>query len=79
MSAEFLPVWIRLGISISSMAASCIDWVYGAESAPVGIRLLDDDLPLLDQPFQHAHDVKAIAAILKPEREVLEIDEYRER
>ena len=29
MSAEFLPVWARRGISISSMAASCSGAVYG--------------------------------------------------
>ena len=28
MSAEFLPVWLRLGISISSMAASWNGAVY---------------------------------------------------
>ena len=75
MSAEFLPVWPRRGISISSMAASCRGAGVAGEAAPVGVGLLGDDLALLDEALEHAGDVEAVAAALEAQGEVLEVDE----
>ena len=79
MSAEFLPVCDARGISISSMAASCSGCGVMREAAPVGVRLLGDDLAFFDKPLQHADDVEAIAAVLKAEGQVLEVDEDGKR
>ena len=45
-------------------------------SAPVCVRLLDDQLPLLDQPFQHLLDVELdLPLALEPHRQVFQVDE----
>src|SRR6185437_2062212 len=49
------------------------------ETAPVGIRLLADDLAFLHQAFENAHNVEAIAPPLKTQGEVLEVDEDGQR
>ena len=46
-----------------------------AETVPVGVSPLGDDLALLYQPFQHAADVEAVAPPLKAQGQVFEIDE----
>ncbi len=51
----------------------------GYEPAPIGVGLFGDDLALFDEPFQHAHDVEAIAATLETQGEVLEIDKDGQR
>src|SRR5207253_2991903 len=49
------------------------------EPAPVGVGLLGDDLALLDDALQDAHDVEAIAPPLKPQGQVHEVDEDGQR
>ena len=74
MSAEFLPVMLRRGISISSMAASWSGRVY-CVPVPVGVRLLDDDLALFEQPLEDLLDVEVTVTVLEADGEVLEVDE----
>ena len=50
----------------------------GTEAAPIGVRLLGDDLALLDEALEHLADFEAVAAIVEPEPHVLEVDEYGE-
>jgi hypothetical protein len=49
-----------------------------AESAPVGVRLLGDDLPLLDQPLEDLVDFEPVPTVVEPEAHVLEVDEHGE-
>jgi hypothetical protein len=47
-------------------------------AAPVGVRLLDQDLALFKEPFQHEVDVElAVVRVAHANRDVLEIDEER--
>ena len=45
-------------------------------AAPVGVGLLDDELALLDQPFEDLLDVElGLALVLEPHGEVFQVDE----
>src|SRR4051812_3542544 len=50
-----------------------------AEAAPVGIGFLGDNLAFLHQPFEHAFDIEPITAALKPQGQVFEVNENRQR
>ena len=79
MSAEFFAGLRSLG-NLDQLDGGFVQRLrVGAEAAPVAVGLLGDDLAFFDQPLQHTLDVEAVAAALKAERQVFEIDEYRQR
>ena len=79
MSAEFLPVIPRRGISTSSMAASCS--AAGVHAEPATSRRTPSwrRSSLLDEPFENLVDLEPVAAVVEPEAHVLEVDEHGQR
>ena len=79
MSAEFLPVCDALG-NFDQLDGRLVQRVrVRPNRLQSAYAFLTTILPFLDQALQHPADVKAIPAILKAEREVLEVDKDGKR